>query len=132
VRVGDVVQAASRAYSPSAGKRRSTKLRKGAPWLKTVLVQTAWCAVRVRATYLRASFGRLKARRGLRKAIVAAAAILTAVYWMLTRGVTYADLGADHFERTDRTHLAGRLARKLGEFSFDVTWIPKDATTVSS
>ncbi|CAA9221340.1 MAG: Mobile element protein [uncultured Acetobacteraceae bacterium] len=117
----------------SAGKRRSTKLRKGAPWLKTLLVQTAWCATRAKGTYLRALFGRLKARRGPRKAIVAvAAAILTAVYWMLTRGVTYADLGADHFDRTERTRLAARLARKLGELGFDVTLTPKDAAMVSS
>ncbi len=117
----------------SAGKRRSTRLRKGAPWLKTLLVQTAWCATRAKGTYLRALFGRLKARRGPRKAIVAvAAAILTAVYWMLTRGVTYADLGADHFDRTGRPRLAARLARKLGELGFDVTLTPKDAAMVSS
>jgi transposase len=30
----------------SAGKRRSNRLRKGAPWLKTTLVQCAWAAVR--------------------------------------------------------------------------------------
>ena len=29
----------------SAGKRRSNRLRKGAPWLKTTLVQCAWAAV---------------------------------------------------------------------------------------
>ena len=117
----------------SAGKRRSTRLRQGAPWLKTLLAQTAWCATRAKGTYLRALFGRLKARRGPRKAIVAvAAAILTAVYWMLRRGATYADLGADHFERTGRTHLAVRLARKLGELGFDVTLTPKDAAMVSS
>jgi transposase len=117
----------------SAGKRRSTRLRQGAPWLKTLLVQTAWCATRAKGTYLRVLFGRLKARRGPRKAIVAvAAAILTAVYWMLTRGVTYADLGADHFDRTGRTRLAARLARKLGELGFDVTLTPKDAAMVSS
>jgi len=68
----------------SAGKRRSTRLRPGAPWLKTVLVQSAWCAVRVKASYLHALFQRLKARRGPRKAIVAvAAAMLTAIYHML-------------------------------------------------
>jgi transposase len=32
----------------SAGKRRSTRLRKGAPWLKTTLVQTAWYATRAK------------------------------------------------------------------------------------
>jgi hypothetical protein len=83
-----------------------------------MLVQVAWSAVRTRGSYLRALFHRLKARRGSRKAIMAvAAAILTAVYWMLKRGVDYVDLGADHFDRTERT----RLARKLDELGFDVT-----------
>lgn len=35
----------------SAGKRRSTRIRHGAPWLKTVLVQAAWTAVRNREGY---------------------------------------------------------------------------------
>ena len=106
----------------SAGKRRSTRLRPGAPWLKTVLVQSAWCAVRVKASYLHALFQRLKARRGPRKAIVAvAAAMLTAIYHMLKRGAAYHDLGPDHFQRIERSRLAARLARKLGELGFDVT-----------
>jgi len=36
----------------SAGKSRSTRLRKGAPWLKTFLVQCAWAAKRKRAATL--------------------------------------------------------------------------------
>jgi transposase len=32
----------------SAGKRRSTRIRKGAPWLKTTLIQAAWAAVRTK------------------------------------------------------------------------------------
>ena len=48
----------------SAGKRRSTRLRKGAPWLKTTLVQCAWAAIRKKASYLQAQFHRLRARRG--------------------------------------------------------------------
>ena len=109
-------------HDESAGKRRSTGLRPGDPWLKTLLVQVAWCATRAKDTYLRALFGRLRARRGPRKAIVAvAASILTAIYWMLRRGVAYQDLGADHFERRDRARLAARLTRKLRELGFDVT-----------
>jgi len=105
----------------SAGKRRSTRVRKGAPWLKTLLVQCAWCATRAKGTYLRAQFLRLKSRRGPRKAILAvAASILTAVYFMLKKGVPYADLGPDHFDRTDRTRTAMRLVRKLGELGFQV------------
>src|SRR3954470_2678372 len=34
----------------SAGKRRSVRLRKGAPWLKTTLVQCAWAASRKKAS----------------------------------------------------------------------------------
>src|SRR5262249_44169124 len=48
----------------SAGKRRSTRIRKGAPWLKTMLVTAAWAAARKKNTYFRAQFARLKARRG--------------------------------------------------------------------
>jgi transposase len=33
----------------TAGKRRSTRLRKGAPWLKTTLVQAAWAASRCKS-----------------------------------------------------------------------------------
>jgi transposase len=106
----------------SAGKRRSTRLRKGAPWLKTLLVQSAWCATRANRTYLQAQFLRLKARRGPRKAIMAvAASILTAVYYMLKNGADYADLGAAHFTRGDRTKTANRLLRKLGDLGFEVT-----------
>lgn len=106
----------------SAGKRRSTRLRQGAPWLKTLLVQSAWCATRAQRTYLQAQFLRLKARRGPRKAIMAvAASILTAVYFMLQNGTAYADLGADHFRRTDRTKTANRLLRKLGDLGYEIT-----------
>ncbi len=57
---------------------------------------------------------------------------LTAVYWMLRRGVAYVDLGPDHFERTERTRLAARLARKLDELGFEVTLTPRGGATVSS
>jgi transposase len=58
----------------SAGKRRSTRIRQGAPWLKTTLVQIAWPAARKKHSYFQAQFLRLKSRRGPKKAIVAVAA----------------------------------------------------------
>jgi len=48
----------------SAGKVKSRTLRDGAPWLKTVLVQSAWAASRNKDAYLRAQFLRIKSRRG--------------------------------------------------------------------
>jgi transposase len=98
----------------SAGKRRSTRVRDGAPWLKTTLVQAAWCAARTKGTYLRAQFQRLKSRRGPKKAIVAvAASMLTAIYFMLREGVAYQDLGADHFDRRDKDKMVRRLVHRL-------------------
>ena len=78
----------------SAGKRRSTRLRKGGKWLKTTLVQAAWAAVKVKGGYLQAQFHRLRARRGAKKAIMAvAASMLTAAWHMLRNrpnGTTWA------------------------------------------
>src|SRR5208282_4745932 len=71
----------------SAGKRRSNRMRKGAPWLKTTLIQCAWEAARKNGSYLQAQFHRLRSRRGSKKAIGAlAASILTAAYHMLKDG----------------------------------------------
>lgn len=105
----------------SAGKRRSNRLRHGAPWLKTLLVQAGWCATRAKNTYLQAQFLRLKARRGPKKAIMAvAASILTAAYHMLRDEKDYADLGADHFVKNDRVKTANRLLKRLGDLGFEV------------
>jgi transposase len=105
----------------SAGKRRSTRLRHGAPWLKTLLVQSAWAAVRKKASYPQALFLRLRARRGPKKAIIAvAASMLTAIHVMLQKGIDYRDLGADHFERAHKQRLTHRLTKKLQQLGFDV------------
>jgi len=105
----------------SAGKRRSTRLRKGAPWLKTQLVQAAWCATRARRSYLRAQFLRLKTRRGPRKAIMAvAASMLNAIYYMLRDGVAYQDLGPDYFDRLEHGKILRRLVRKIEDLGYDI------------
>jgi transposase len=109
----------------SAGKHRSTRLRKGAPWLKPVLVQGAWAAVRGREGYLRAQFLRLKPRRGPMKAIIAvAASMLTAAYYMLRDGDDYHDLGAAHFQRGDHARLVAGLTRRLHHLGYEVTLRP--------
>src|SRR5437870_7491405 len=112
----------------SAGKRRSTRLRKGAPWLKTALVTAAWAAVRVKDSYLQAQFHRLRSRRGAKKAILAvAASMLTAAYHMLKNGLEYHDLGADHFTRRDRSKAIQRLVRRLNDLGCNVQLIPQAA-----
>jgi transposase len=112
----------------SAGKRRSTRLRKGAQWLKTTLVQCAWAAKNKKGSYLQAQFRRLLARRGPQKAICAvAASILTAAYHMLKDGTAYEDLGPDHFTRRSKTTYSQRLVRKLQQLGFAVEIKPMAA-----
>lgn len=106
----------------SAGKRRSTRVRKSGTWLKTTLVTAAWAAVKVKRSYLHAQFLRIKARRGPKKAILAvAASMLTAAYYMLRDGTQYADLGPEHFNRHDRSKTIRRLLKRLADLGCDTT-----------
>jgi len=105
----------------SAGKRRSTRVRPGAPWLKTTLVTAAWAAVRTKNSHLQAQFVHLKARRGAKKTILAvAASMLGASYYMLRDGVPYRDLGAEHFVRHDKAKNIGCLVRRLRDLGCEV------------
>jgi transposase len=105
----------------SAGKRRSTRTRHGAPWLKTMIVQAAWAAVRTKDSYLRSQFLRIKSRRGPKKAILAvASSMLGAAYFMLRDGVEYRDLGNDYFDRRDKQKSINRLVRRLEDLGCKV------------
>lgn len=109
----------------SAGKRRSTRLRRGGKWLKTTLVQAAWAAVKVKGGYLQAQFHRLRARRGAKKAIIGvAASMLTAAWHMLRDGTEWHDLGAAHFDRADAQKTANRLIRRLQQIGYSVQVAP--------
>jgi transposase len=109
----------------SAGKRKSSRLRKGAPWLKTMLVQCAWAASRRKDSYYKAQFNRLRSKRGPKKAICAvAASMLTAIYHMLKDGTLHQDLGADHFDRRSTEVKAKRLVAQLTKLGFQVELQP--------
>jgi transposase len=105
----------------SAGKRRSTRATKGAPWLKPVLVQCAWAAARKRGSYFEAQFLRLKGRRGPKKAAIAvAASILTTADHMLGDGTCSYDLGPNHFTRRDPARTARKLADRIRSLGYVV------------
>src|SRR5712671_4335865 len=109
----------------SAGKRRSIRVRKGAPWLNTTLIQCAWAGARKKGSYLQAQFHRLRSRRGIKKAIGAlAASILTAAYHMLKNGTLYQDLGPDHFDRRAKAVQTRRLVTRLHNLGYAVQITP--------
>jgi transposase len=105
----------------SAGKRRSTRLRHGAPWLKSHLVQAAWSAIKVRGSYLRALYFRLRGRRGAKKAIIAvAASMLRSIYFILARRTPFHELGGEYFDRRSKEATTKRLVRRLIDLGYDV------------
>jgi transposase len=109
----------------SAGKRKRTRLRKGSPWLKTMLVQCAWASKRKKDSYYKALFFRLQSRRGPQKAICAvAASILTAIYHMLKDGTDHQDLGAGYFDQRAPHIKVKRLVNQIAKLGFEVTLQP--------
>jgi transposase len=109
----------------SAGKRRSNRMKKGAPWLKTTLIQCAWAASRKKTSYFQAQYLRIRSRRGAKKAIGAvAASMLTAAYHMLKDGTLYQDLGANHFDNRAKEKHVLRLVNRLQNLGFDVQITP--------
>ncbi len=105
----------------SAGKRKSTRIRHGDPWLKETLVQAAWAASRKRNTYFNARYYRVRGHRGHKKAVVAvAAAMLTAAYHVLRSGTPYRDLGPKHYDKHDVAKQTAHLVHRLKALGVEV------------
>lgn len=105
----------------SAGKRRSTRIRHGSPWIKTIMVQCAWAASRKKDSSFKARFGRLRARCGPKKAVVAvAAALLRTVYHVLERGTPYSELGEGYLDARTRTRRIRRHVKCLESLGLTV------------
>ena len=77
--------------------------------------------MRVKGSYSRAKFYRLKARRGPGKAIIAVtASMLGAIYHMLSKQVPYKDLGAEHFEQKSKEKFIQGCVRRLKHLGCEV------------
>ena len=112
----------------SAGKKRSTKTRKGSRWLRQTMVQAAWAASHAKKTYLAAQYRRLAPRRSRKRALIALAhTILGIVYHVLKNGTVYADLGPDYFERRNTERLTRQLVDRLERLGHKVTLESKAA-----
>ena len=111
----------------SAGKRQSGRTTKGNRWLRVTLVQVAWAASHTKKTYLAAQYQRLAGRRGKKRALVALGhTILVIIYRLLKDRTTYADLGADYFDRLDTERLTRTLVRRLERMGHKVTLQPQE------
>ena len=118
----------------SAGKHKGTQTRKGDPWLRGTLTESAWAASRKKGSSFAARFRRLAPHRGQKRALVALGHnLLIVVYQVLSTGQPYRELGSTyHEERTKearvRHHL--RCLRALGALApgADSTEVPHAPT----
>lgn len=105
----------------SAGKRKPTRIRAGNKYLRSVLIQAAWAAVKQTDTFLAAFYRRLAARRGKKKAIVALAhKILVIVYTLLKTGQVYQERGAAALDEHQKDRIVHRLERRIAQLGYKV------------
>lgn len=106
----------------SAGKRRSSRIKPGNRSLRAAIVEAANAARRKKDSYLSAMYHRLAGKRGKKRALIAVArTILQSCYYMIQRGSTYQDFGADYYRRSNPEGLAKHLVKRIQKLGFTVT-----------
>jgi transposase len=114
----------------SAGKSNPAPARKGNKYLRTILVQCAWSAVRMKQGFWPTVFRRLRSRLGPKKAIVAIARkMLVALFYVLRDNIPYRDPVQTPMSDETRRRLARRLADKLSALGYSVNLAPVEAVS---
>jgi transposase len=109
----------------SAGKRVSGKTRKGNPWLRCLLVQSAHSAAHQKQCYLAEQYRRIAKRRGAKRAAIAVAhSILVIIYHLLRNQTTYYEKGETFLADQDRQDAENRLVRQLTRLGYHVELQP--------
>ncbi len=105
----------------SAGKRHSGRSPVRKHPLKTLLVEVAWAAVKVKGSYYRDKFYRLKSRRGAKRAIVAIAhRILKAIFAIIKHGEHYQELGEEYLAQRNKKLQLFRLKKLAQRHGFEL------------
>lgn len=112
----------------SAGKRKSSKTKKGNKYLKSALIEAAH-SVRGSKNYLGALYRRTASRKGKKRAgIVVAHAMLRIAYYLLTRREMYVDLGEDYFDKQKQQSIVRHSLRRLESLGYTVTLTESEAS----
>ncbi|MCM3587819.1 IS110 family transposase [Mesobacillus maritimus] len=108
-------------HNESAGKRKSSKTKKGNKYLRSALTEAAH-SVRGSKNYLGALYRRTASRKGKKRAgIVVAHAMLRIAYYLLTRKKIYVDLGEDYFDKQRQQSIVRHSLRRLESLGYSVT-----------
>lgn len=115
-------------HNESAGKRKTSKTRKGNKYLRSALIEASH-SIRGSDKYLGAQYRRIAARKGRQRATVAVAhSIMTIAYHLLTWQEDYKDLGSDYFEKRHQDTIVKQTVRKLEILGFTVTLATSEAS----
>jgi transposase len=110
----------------SAGKRRNGRQPVRRHFLKTILIEVAWAAVKKKGSYSKDKFHRLKARRGPKKAIVAIAhRLLQAIYHIIQEGRHFKDLGENYLTLRHQAAKLTYLKKQAQVLGFNL--VPREA-----
>jgi transposase len=106
----------------SGGKQKRGETRQGNGWLRQALVEAAWAASHTKDTSLRATFQRIKRRRGGKRACLAVGhRILRIAYALLSRPRPYEEEGFDYCRVPDKERVKDKLVRRLQKLGYAVT-----------
>ena len=109
----------------SAGKRRTSRTRKGNPILRGTLTQAGQAAGRSKNTYLGATYRRIAARRGSKRAAIAVGrSILEIAYFVLRDGVAYEELGVNYFDERKKDAVIRNAVKRLEKLGYRVAIEP--------
>jgi transposase len=105
----------------SAGKRKSTRVKAGNNYVKTLLCQCAHAASNTKNTYISARYWSIKVRRGPQKAAVATARkIVTTIYHMLKTKSLYQEHGPDFYKEARNKNKARSMIKRLQALGYEV------------
>ena len=113
----------------SAGKKKSTRIRKGNKFLKSTLVECARASIRRKDSYYYAKYCKISARRGGKRALIAIAHTMAlAIYNILAKKQHFYDLGSDFYTTLNAERIMKRNLASLNSLGYIVTLQPLPAT----
>jgi transposase len=111
----------------SGGKRLSGKTTQGNVWLRAILGEVAWAAIRTAGSAFGARYRRIARRQGKQKAVVAVMHhLLTVIFHILRDREPYRELGPEYYQTQDPQRQQRRSIRSLEQLGFTVTLTPKE------
>lgn len=112
----------------SAGKKKSSRIRKGNKYLRVTMTQAAWAASRTKNTFLGAKYRSLIPRKGKKRAIIAVGRkMLIICYHILKRRVPFNEIGVDFLDKLEPARKAKYHEKRLEELGYHVVITQKVA-----